>query len=315
MRGPETEKERECPRTRWCFSSAAPDEPAGACWRSLWSRGVGVRAIVRSSRAVPAGAAGSPGVEIVEASLLSLSDDELRHHLRGCDAVVSCLGHVLDVKGVLGPPATSSRRATTRLCQAIEAAQPARPIKLVLMSSVSVLQPGKLDARRGAFEERSCGCSAACSPRPGTTRRPPTSCASPSGRATRSCSGWWSGRTRSSRGDLRVRPARGAGGQPPRPRTHDHGQRRALHVRAGDGQGPGTSGKGECRSSSTRTERWHRPGRGGPDPNLAEASRRAFSAVVRFPWPEESREVTPWTPPVHPINGAHSSRDTDGGAP
>jgi hypothetical protein len=118
----------------------------------LSSRGVGVRAIVRSSRGLPAGVAGSPGVEGVEADLLSLSDDELRHHLRGCTAVVSCLGHVLSVKGVLGPPRDLVTRATTRVCRAIEAERPARPVKLVLMTSVSVHQPGKLDARRGGFE-------------------------------------------------------------------------------------------------------------------------------------------------------------------
>jgi nucleoside-diphosphate-sugar epimerase len=118
----------------------------------LVSRGIGVRAIVRSSRGVPAGASGSPGVEVVEASLLSLSGDELRHHLRGCSAVISCLGHVLSVRGVLGPPRDLVTRATTRLCRAIEAARPASPVKLVLMSSVSVQQPGTVDARRGAFE-------------------------------------------------------------------------------------------------------------------------------------------------------------------
>jgi hypothetical protein len=118
----------------------------------LVSRGVGVRAIVRSHRGVPAGAAQGPGVEVVEASLLSLSDDELRHHLRGCAAVISCLGHVLSVRGVLGPPRDLVTRATTRLCRAIEAARPARPVKVVLMSSVSVHQPGTRDARRGALE-------------------------------------------------------------------------------------------------------------------------------------------------------------------
>jgi putative NADH-flavin reductase len=118
----------------------------------LASRGVGVRAIVRSSRGLPADVAQGPGVEVVEASLLSLSDDELRHQLRGCTAVVSCLGHVLTVRGVLGPPRDLVTRATTRVCRAIEAARPARPVKVVLMSSVSVHQPGTLDARRGAFE-------------------------------------------------------------------------------------------------------------------------------------------------------------------
>jgi hypothetical protein len=91
-------------------------------------------------------------VEVVEASLLALSDDDLRNHLRGCTAVVSCLGHVLSLKGTLGPPRDLVTRATTRLCQAIQASRPARPVRLVLMSSVSVRQPGTLDARRGGFE-------------------------------------------------------------------------------------------------------------------------------------------------------------------
>jgi nucleoside-diphosphate-sugar epimerase len=118
----------------------------------LVSRGLGVRAIVRSSRGLPADATESPRVEVIEASLLSLSDDELRHHLRSCTAVISCLGHVLSVRGVLGPPRDLVARAIARVCQAIEVAQPARPIKVVLMTSVSVRQPGKLDVRRGAFE-------------------------------------------------------------------------------------------------------------------------------------------------------------------
>jgi hypothetical protein len=118
----------------------------------LVSRGVGVRAVVRSRSGVPAAAAQGPGLEVVEASLLSLSDAELRHHLRGCSAVISCLGHVLNVRGVLGPPRDLVTRATTRLCRAIEVAQPARPVKLVLMSSVSVHQPVALGARRGALD-------------------------------------------------------------------------------------------------------------------------------------------------------------------
>ncbi len=39
------------------------------------------------------------------------------------------------------------------MCRAIEAVQPAEPVKFVLMSSVSVNRPDGLDARRGAFEK------------------------------------------------------------------------------------------------------------------------------------------------------------------
>jgi hypothetical protein len=119
----------------------------------LVARGVGVRAIVRSTRGLTAGIAEKPGVALVEGSLLSLSDLDLQANLRGCDAVISCLGHVLSLRGVLGPPHDLVTRATTRLCRALEVLRPARPARFVLMSSVSVHRPGGLDTRRGAFEK------------------------------------------------------------------------------------------------------------------------------------------------------------------
>jgi hypothetical protein len=119
----------------------------------LVSRGVGVRAIVRSTRGLREGIAGNRGVALIEASLLSLSDLDLQGHLRGCDAVISCLGHALSLQGVLGPPYDLVTRATTRLCRALEALRPARPARFILMSSVSVHRPRGLDTRRGAFEK------------------------------------------------------------------------------------------------------------------------------------------------------------------
>lgn len=118
----------------------------------LVARGAQVRAIVRSARGLPAGIAANPRVVLVEGSLLSLSDQELKGHLRGCDAVVSCLGHTLSVRGVLGPPYDLVTKATARLCRAVEALRPARPARFILMTSVSVHRPGGLDIRRGTFE-------------------------------------------------------------------------------------------------------------------------------------------------------------------
>jgi uncharacterized protein YbjT (DUF2867 family) len=124
----------------------------GRVLEQLLSRGVNVRAIVRSAEKLPDGAAEDPKLTVVEADLLSLSDEDLQRHVRGCDAVISCLGHVLSFKGLFGPPRDLVTRATTRLCRAIEALQPAKPVKFILMSSVSVNRPQRLDARRGTFE-------------------------------------------------------------------------------------------------------------------------------------------------------------------
>jgi nucleoside-diphosphate-sugar epimerase len=124
----------------------------GRVLRQLVQRGAAVRAIVRSRAKLPAELAANPRVTLIEASLLALSDDELRRHVRGCDAVVSCLGHTISLRGIFGAPRDLVTRATARLCQAIAANAPAAPVRYLLMSSVSVERPRRLDSRRTALE-------------------------------------------------------------------------------------------------------------------------------------------------------------------
>jgi nucleoside-diphosphate-sugar epimerase len=119
----------------------------------LLGGGASVRVVVRSAGKLPAGAADNPNLTVVEADLLSLDDDDLLRQVRGCDAVISCLGHVPDFKGIFGPPRDLVTRATTRLCRAIETLRPAKPVRFILMSSVSVNRPGGLDTRRGMFDK------------------------------------------------------------------------------------------------------------------------------------------------------------------
>jgi hypothetical protein len=125
----------------------------GRVLEQLLSRGVNVRAIVRSAGRLPAGVVGNPALTVIEADLLSMSDDELRRHVAGCDAVISCLGHNISLKGVFGPPRDLVTRAVSRVCGAVQALQPVEPVKLVLMSTVSVHRPGPIDARRGGLEK------------------------------------------------------------------------------------------------------------------------------------------------------------------
>jgi nucleoside-diphosphate-sugar epimerase len=115
----------------------------------LLERGVAVRAIVRSAARLPGGVAGNPLLTVVEADLLSLTTGELRRQLEGCDTVVSCLGHNLTGKGIFGPPFDVVVRAVSNLARAVEAMQPTRPVRFVLMSTVAVNRPEKADTRRG----------------------------------------------------------------------------------------------------------------------------------------------------------------------
>ncbi len=74
-------------------------------------------------------------IEVIAASVLELTDEELSRHVQGCEAVVSCLGHNLTFKGMFGHPRRLVTDATRRLCSAIEANKPEKPIKYVLMNT------------------------------------------------------------------------------------------------------------------------------------------------------------------------------------
>jgi len=124
----------------------------GRVLEQLLDRGVNVRAIVRSAQRLPNGVAEDSRLTVIEADLLSLTHEDLEEYVRGCDAVISCLGHVINLKGIFGPPRDLVVQATTRLCGAIRAAQPSVPVRFVLMSSVSVNHPSGCDSGRGALE-------------------------------------------------------------------------------------------------------------------------------------------------------------------
>jgi uncharacterized protein YbjT (DUF2867 family) len=124
----------------------------GRVLQQLLGRGVRVRAVVRSAERLPAGVADDPRLTVVEADLLSLSDAHLREQVEGCDAVISCLGHTISLRGILGPPRDLVTRSVERVYRATRELRPARPVKLILMSSVSVNRSGCLDTRRGRFE-------------------------------------------------------------------------------------------------------------------------------------------------------------------
>jgi len=124
----------------------------GRVLQQLLARGARVRAVVRSAERLPAGVADDLRLSVVEADLLSMSDEEVREQVDGCDVVVSCLGHVMSARGMFGPPRDLVTRSVERVYRATRDLRSAQPVRLILMSSVSVNRPGGLDTRRGPVE-------------------------------------------------------------------------------------------------------------------------------------------------------------------
>ena len=101
----------------------------------LLDRGAQVTAVVRSTASLPEDLRNHANLSLIQASLLELSDGELAQLVDGCDAVASCLGHNLTLKGIFGPPRRLVTDATRRLCSAIKANRPQAPVRYVLMNT------------------------------------------------------------------------------------------------------------------------------------------------------------------------------------
>lgn len=101
----------------------------------LLNRGQLVKVIVRSPDKLPTAVKNHDNLTVIQASVLDLSDAELAKHTKGCDAVVSCLGHNMTFKGMYGHPRKLVTDATRRLCEAIQANRPEKPTKFVLMNT------------------------------------------------------------------------------------------------------------------------------------------------------------------------------------
>jgi len=94
-----------------------------------------VKAIVRSPERLPESWKSNSGLQIISASILELSDKEMKEHSRGCQAIVSCLGHNLTWKGIYGQPRKLVTDATRRLCDAVKGNKPEQPVRFILMNT------------------------------------------------------------------------------------------------------------------------------------------------------------------------------------
>ena len=101
----------------------------------LLIQGHEVKIVVRSPEKLPDSWKSNDHLRIISATLLELSDNEMMELTFDCDSIASCLGHNMNWKGIYGQPRKLVTDATRRLCDAIKANNPKRPVKFVLMNT------------------------------------------------------------------------------------------------------------------------------------------------------------------------------------
>jgi putative NADH-flavin reductase len=102
----------------------------------LLNRGQNVKVVVRSPGKLPEAVMNHGNLSVIHASILDLNDADMARHVNGCDAVASCLGHNISLKGIYGHPRRLVTDATRRLCTAVKANKLEKPVKFVLMNTV-----------------------------------------------------------------------------------------------------------------------------------------------------------------------------------
>jgi len=94
-----------------------------------------VKVIVRSIENLPESWKHNDLLSIIQASVLDIHEDEMVKHIYDCDAVASCLGHTLSLKGIYGKPQKLVTDTVNLLCNAIKKNAPDKPVKFVLMNT------------------------------------------------------------------------------------------------------------------------------------------------------------------------------------
>ena len=103
--------------------------------KSLLQKGVEVVAVVRQPNALQSLYYRYPELSIVQASISEMNEIVLAHYLKSCDAVYSCLGHNLTLKGIFGQPRRLVKDTIEKVVDAIELINPSEPIKIILMNT------------------------------------------------------------------------------------------------------------------------------------------------------------------------------------
>jgi hypothetical protein len=129
--------------------------------QTLLNRRQNVRVIVRSKERMQSllecGDDAGNRLDITEASFSSLTDQQVRDHVQGCQAVVSCLGHNITFRGIWGKPHRLVTDAVQRLTSAIRQTTDGNTTtttKFILMGSDGVSHPDGITDDKRSLGER-----------------------------------------------------------------------------------------------------------------------------------------------------------------
>ncbi|RLC54827.1 MAG: NAD(P)-dependent oxidoreductase [Candidatus Cloacimonadota bacterium] len=104
----------------------------------LLKRGISVKAFTRNVEKFDS-INSSEHLEIIKASILEIDNQKLKQCLSDVDAVISCLGHNISIKGILGKPYKLVTDSLIRIISIANEISANRTIKIILMNTTACI--------------------------------------------------------------------------------------------------------------------------------------------------------------------------------
>jgi putative NADH-flavin reductase len=97
-----------------------------------------VTIIVRNTDMIDTYFQNKANLTVIKGNILEMDDVKLSELVKNFDAIGSCLGHNLTLKGIFGKPHKLVSETIQRLCKAVQDFERKKPVKIVLMNTTGV---------------------------------------------------------------------------------------------------------------------------------------------------------------------------------
>lgn len=104
--------------------------------KELLEKGEKVKAIVRSDeKLLDLSQKYKDNLTLISGSISQINETKLLEYVRGCDAIVSCLGHNINFKGIFTPPYRLVTKSIRKLSSVAKSYNSDKKVKIILMNT------------------------------------------------------------------------------------------------------------------------------------------------------------------------------------
>src|SRR5258706_12072578 len=104
----------------------------------LLSHGCNVTIVVRNSDKIDTYFKDRERLTVITGNVLEMDFSTLQELVKNVDAIGSCLGHPMTLKGTFGEPKRLVTESIQKLCQAVQGNDQKKPVRMVLMNTTGV---------------------------------------------------------------------------------------------------------------------------------------------------------------------------------